>query len=158
SGGFDRGIQAALERILVSPQFLYRIERDPDGTNAGAVYRVADLDLASRLSFFLWSSIPDDELIKVAAAGPLSAPPVLERQVRRMLADPKSDAFIENFFGQWLFVRNVALTKPDPKTFPEFDERLRAAFQQETELFLRAQIREDRSVMELLTADYTFMN
>jgi hypothetical protein len=156
--GFDGGIQGVIERLLVSPQFLYRMEKDPAGVAKGGSYRVSDLDLASRLSFFLWSSIPDDELLTVASSGRLSDPATLERQVRRMLADRRADALVKNFFGQWLFVRNVALTKPDTRTFPDFDERLRAAFQQETEMFLQAQLREDRPVLDLLTADYTFMN
>ena len=157
-GTFDAGIQTALERILIDPEFLFRIERDPDSTAPGDIYRLTDLELASRLSFFVWSSIPDDTLLDVAARGELSDPAVLERQVRRMLADPRSRALVDNFAGQWLMLRNVRGFTPDPKIFPEFDENLREAFQQETALFIESQVREDRSVVELLSADYTFLN
>ena len=157
-GTFDAGIQTALERILIDPEFLFRIERDPDSTAPGDIYRLTDLELASRLSFFVWSSIPDDALLDVAARGELSDPAVLERQVRRMLADPRSRALVDNFAGQWLMLRNVRGFTPDPNIFPEFDENLREAFQQETALFIDSQVREDRSVVELLSADYTFLN
>ena len=157
-GSFDAGIEYALERILVAPAFLFRIERAPEGAAAGAVYRVSDVDLASRLSFFLWSSIPDDELLDLAGRGRLHDPAVLERQVRRMLSDARAQALVRNFFGQWLQLRNVRTSAPDPREYPEFDDSLREAFQQETQLFLESQLREDRSVLDLLTANYTFMN
>ena len=156
--GFEAGIERALQVLLVSPQFLFRFERDPLEAPQGSNYQVSDLALASRLSFFLWSSIPDDELLDVAIAGQLSDPPVLERQVRRMVADPRSDALVKNFGGQWLFLRNIPSLKPARDRDPDFDEDLRVAFRRETELFLRSTIREDRSAIELLTADYTFVN
>ena len=156
--GFEAGIQAALERILIDPEFLFRIERDPDGVPPGTPYRLSDLELASRLSFFLWSSLPDDELLDVAASGALSEPGVLERQVRRMLADGRAPALVDNFVSQWLTLRRVGGITPDPNLFPLFDENLREAFQRETELFVESQLREDRSVVELLSADYTFLN
>ena len=157
-GNFEAGISTALQRILVSPEFLFRIERDPSSLAAGAAYRIDDLELASRLSFFLWSSIPDDELLSLATAGKLKDPAVLERQVKRMLADPKSDALVTNFFGQWLYLRNMPGVHPDPEAFSDFDENLRSAFEQETHLFLQSNLREDRSVLNLLNADYTFVN
>ena len=157
-GGFDEGVRAGLERILIDPEFLFRIERDPSGAAPGSVYRLNDVELASRLSFFLWSSIPDDELLDLAARGQLSDPTTLERQVRRMLADTRSMALVDNFASQWLSLRSVRGIAPDPNLFPDFDENLRRAFQQETHLFLDSQIREDRSVTELLGADYTFLN
>ena len=157
-GGFEAGIEKALIRLLTDPEFLFRAERDPVAVAPGAPYRISDLELASRLSFFLWSSIPDDPLLDLAAAGRLKNPAVLEQQVRRMLADPRAKALVSNFFGQWLYVRNMATHRPDPKTFPEFDENLRDAFQRESELFLESQLREDRPVTDLLTADYTFAN
>ena len=158
AGGFEAGIRTAIERLLIDPEFLFRIERDPDGLAPGAPYRLADLELASRLSFFLWSSIPDDELLDVAAEGRLSDPAELERQVRRMLADPRAAALVENFAGQWLALRSVDGLAPDPNLFPEFDENLREALRRETDLFLESQLREDRSVVDLLRADYTFLN
>jgi hypothetical protein len=154
---FEAGIQTAIERLLVSPYFLLRKETDPPAGRP-AVYRISDTELASRLSFFLWSSIPDDELLTLASAGRLSQPAVLERQVRRMLRDDRSQAFFANFFGQWLYLRNLDSHRPDTKLFPQFDENLRDAFKRETELFLQSQFRDDRSVLELLTADYTFVN
>ena len=157
-GGFEAGIQQALERLLVSPNFLFRVERDPVHVEPGTAYRLSDLELASRLSFFLWSSIPDDELLDLAARGSLEDAAVLEQQVRRMLADDRASALTGNFFGQWLHVRNVRAIRPDPVAFPEFDDSLRDAFRRETELFLEAQLREDRPVTELLTADHTFLN
>ena len=157
-GGFEAGIQAALERILIDPEFLFRIERDPAGVAPGTPYRLSDLELASRLSFFLWSSIPDDELLDVAASRELSDPGVLEQQVRRMLADRRATALVDNFVSQWLTLRRVGGVTPDPNLFPGFDENLREAFQRETELFVESQLREDRSVVELLSADYTFLN
>ena len=157
-GGFEAGIGMALQRILVSPEFLFRIEHDPATVSAGAAYRISDLELASRLSFFLWSSIPDNQLLNLAAAGKLKEPAVLEQQVRRMLADSRSNALVTNFFGQWLYLRNMPGVHPDQDAFPEFDENLRAAFEQETHLFLESNLREDRSVLDLLNADYTFVN
>jgi hypothetical protein len=156
--GFDAGIRAALERILVDPQFLFRIEHDPAGAVHGTAYRVSDVELASRLSFFLWSSLPDDELLDVAERGRLRQPAELERQVRRMLADPRARTLVSNFAMQWLYLRNVQAVAPDVNAFPGFDENLRRAFQRETELFLESQLREDRSVVELLDASYTFVN
>jgi mono/diheme cytochrome c family protein len=158
SRGFEAGIQAALERILIDPEFLFRFERDPAKVAPGTVHRLTDVELASRLSFFLWSSIPDDELLDVAAQGKLKDPAVLEREVRRMLADRRSQALVSNFFGQWLMLRNMRGVSPDPNVFPEFDENLREAFQRETELFIEEQLRENKSVLELLNADYTFLN
>ena len=157
-GDFDRGVQRAVERILVDPEFLFRVERDPQGVLPGSVYELADLELASRLSFFLWSSIPDDELLEVAEAGRLRQPEVLRGQVRRMLADARAESLIRNFAAQWLFLRNLRALGPDVNLFPEFDDNLRDAFQRETELFLLSQLREDRTVLDLLTADYTFVN
>jgi hypothetical protein len=153
---FDSGIQFALEGILVSPHFLFRSERQTAG--AVGAYRVADLELASRLSFFLWSSIPDDELIDLAVRGQLHTPAVLLQQVKRMLADPRSQALISNFGGQWLFLRNLPTVVTDPHEFPDFDDNLRDAFQRETELFFASQVRENRPIVEMLTADYTFAN
>ena len=158
SGGFEAGIRMAIERLLIDPEFLFRIERDPEGLAPGAPYRLADLELASRLSFFLWSSIPDDELLDVAAEGRLTEDGELERQVRRMLADPRAAALVENFAGQWLALRSVDGLAPDPNLFPGFDENLREALRRETDLFLESQLREDRSVVDLLRADYTFLN
>ena len=158
-GGFDAGISAGLQRMLVSPEFLFRIEPDPAKLPVdAATYRIDDLEFASRLSFFLWSSIPDDQLLNIAAAGKLKDPAVLEHQVRRMLADPKSKALVTNFFGQWLYLRNMPLIHPDPEAFPDFDENLREAFEQETQLFVESNLREDRSIVNLLNADYTFLN
>jgi mono/diheme cytochrome c family protein len=155
---FDRGIQRALERVLVSPQFLFRIEKEPAGAVPGSVYRVSDFELASRLSFFLWSSIPDDELLDAAAAGTLRKPEVLRRQVTRMLADSRSRSLVTNFAAQWLFLRDVETKEPDVYLFRDFDESVRASFARETDLFLDSILRENRSVLELLTADYTFLN
>ncbi len=157
-GGFDRGIQRGIERLLVSPEFLFRIERDPADVPPDTPYRVSDLELASRLSFFLWSSIPDDELLDAAIAGELGDPAVLDAQVRRMLADDRSRALVNNFAAQWLYLRDVEAKEPDPGFFPGFDENLRQAFQQETELFVDSVLRGDRSVLDLLAADYTFVN
>ena len=157
-GGFERGVQEALARLLVSPQFLFRIERDPASIPADGVYAVSDLDLASRLSFFLWSSIPDDELLDAAVAGTLRDPGVLEAQVGRMLADRRAAALTRNFGGQWLHLRNLRAVDPDASAYPEFDDNLREAFARETELFLESQMRDDRPLEELLTARYTFLN
>jgi mono/diheme cytochrome c family protein len=157
-GTFDTGIQTALQRILATPKFVFRIERDPAGVVPGVPYRIADIDLASRLSFFLWSSIPDDELLTLAAQGRLHARPVLEQQVRRMIADPKSGSLVTNFAGQWLQLRNLRSMAPNANEFPDFDDNLRQAFQRETELFFESIVREDRNVIDLMTADYTFVN
>ena len=158
-GGFDDGIKRALERLLVSPEFLFRIEFDPGDVRPDALYRISDLELASRLSFFLWSSIPDDELIDLGARGTLHTPKVLDQQVRRMIADRRSADLVENFAGQWLFLRDfVAVKRPDDRLFPNFDEGLRHAMAEETRLFVEAILREDRSVLDLLGADFTFLN
>ena len=157
-GGFERGVQRMVERLLVSPEFLFRIEREPEGVRADSSYRIGDLELASRLSFFLWSSIPDDELLDHAVTGDLRDPAVLNAQVRRMLIDPRSKALVGNFAEQWLFLRDVDAKEPDPGFFPSFDENLRAAFRRETELFIDSIMREDRPVLELMTAGYSFLN
>ncbi len=157
-GDFEAGIELALQRILVSPEFLFRIERDPEDAAPNTPYPISDLELASRLSFFLWSSIPDDSLLELAERGELRTPGVLEEQVRRMLGDRRSQALVSNFAGQWLYLRNVGTASPDLGEFPEFDENLRQAFQQEAELFFESMLREDHSVMDLLDADYTFLN
>ncbi len=159
-GGFDRGIQKALRALLVDPEFLFRInvEGTPDTVEPGTAYPISDIELASRLSFFLWSSIPDDELLALAEQGRLGAPDVLRGQIRRMVDNPKSSALVENFGGQWLYLRNLPGVRPDPDAYPEFDDNLREAFRTETELFLESQLRADRSVVELLTADYTYAN
>ena len=157
-GGFEAGVRWAIEALLVSPKFLFRVEEPPAGAAPGAPYRLGDLDLASRLSFFLWSSIPDDDLVDLAARGRLREPGVLERQVRRMLDDPRAQALVENFAGQWLYLRNLPSVAPDTGRFPEFDDNLRQALRQETELFVGSQIRENRGVLDLLRADYTFIN
>jgi hypothetical protein len=157
-GTFDDGIQAALQRVLADPEFLYRGEAEPANVAVGRPYRVSDLALASRLSFFLWSSIPDDELIDLAAQGRLRDPAVLERQVRRMVADSRADALVTNFTGQWLNVRSLKTSEPVVNLFPDFDDNLRNAFQRETELFFGSIVHEDRSVLDLLDADYTFVS
>jgi mono/diheme cytochrome c family protein len=156
-GTFDAGIQLALRRVLASPSFIFRVEEDAAYT-AGTVHRVSDLELASRLSFFLWSSIPDETLLDLATKGQLSQPAVLERQVRRMLADPRANALVSNFSGQWLHLRNLKTIAPNHDEFPDFDDTLREAFQKEAELFVDSIVREDRSVLDLLTGDYTFVN
>ena len=157
-GGFERGIQRSIERLLVSPEFLFRIEREPDVVSADGVYPINDLELASRLSFFLWSSIPDDGLLEAATQGELRDPAVLDREVRRMLADPRSSALVTNFAEQWLFLRDVDAKEPDAGFFPGFDENLRQAFRTETTLFVDSVLRDDRSVLDLLTANHTFVN
>ena len=154
---FESGIQAALEAMLVSPEFLFRIERDPADARADAAYRISDLELASRLSFFLWSTIPDAELLNLAEHDKLHEPGVLDRQVRRMLEDPRADTLVANFVGQWLQLRNVDTVRPDPVIFP-FDEALRRSFLTETTLFVSSIFREDRSLLDVLSADYTFVN
>ena len=156
-GDFDAGIGSALTSVLVNPAFLFRVEVDPEQVSGGA-YRISDLELASRLSFFLWSSIPDDELLDAAIRGDLSRPGEVERQARRMLADPRSKNLASNFAGQWLLLRNLESVSPDPRLYPDFDDNLRQAFRQETELFFDSVLREDRSVLDLLNADYTFLN
>ena len=156
--GFDGGIEMALRRLLVSPEFLFRIESEPSGVAAGAAYTVSDLELASRLSFFLWSSIPDDELLNAAVRGTLRKPGVIERQIRRMLADPRADALSVNFAGQWLQLRTVEGASPNEFLFPNFGENLRRDFRRETELFFQSVLRENRSLLDFLTADYTFVN
>jgi mono/diheme cytochrome c family protein len=158
AGTFDTGIERALQRVLASPKFFIRVEQEPSNIAAGAVYPVSDYELASRLSFFLLSSIPDDVLIDLAGQGRLRTPDVLERQVRRMLADPKADRLVENFAGQWLQLRNLRNSVPNEDLFPAFDDNLRQSFQRETELFFGSIVREDRSALDLLTADYTFVN
>jgi len=156
---FDAGIRAGVARVLVSPSFLYRVERDPAGLRAGATRRVSDVELASRLSFFLWSSIPDQPLLDLAAAGGLRAPGVLAAQVKRMLADPRADALVSNFTGQWLQLRNLeSKVQPDILMFPDFDDNIREAFRKETELLFSHILRQNRSAMELLSADYTFVD
>ena len=157
-GGFEAGIGTALRRILVGPEFLYRVERDPENVAPDTPYRISDLELASRLSFFLWSSLPDDQLLELAEAGKLKDPEVLEQQIRRLLGDWRSKALVSNFAGQWLQLRNLRSINPDSEAFPSFDYNLRDAFRQETELFFESLLRENRSVLELLSADYTFVN
>ncbi len=153
--GFEAGIEAAVQRILASPQFILRIERDPA---PGVIHAVTDVELASRLSFFLWSSIPDDALLKLASEGSLKRPAVLDREIRRMLTDAKSAAIVDNFAGQWLRLRNVINILPNSDLYPDFDENLRQSFRRETEMFFESIIREDRNVLDLLTADYSFIN
>ncbi len=157
-GDFDHGIEKALRAMLISPDFLFRVEQDPAGLQAGAMYRVSDYELASRLSFFLWSSVPDDELLKLASQSKLKDPAVLDAQVHRMLDDPRSDSLVSNFGGQWLYLRNLATVKPDQDLFPEFDESLRRSFRAETDAFLSSIFRDDRPVTDLLSANYTFLN
>jgi hypothetical protein len=157
-GGFNEGIEMALRAVLVSPDFLFRVERDPGGSAPGSVHQISGFELASRLSFFLWSSIPDEQLLNLAEKDKLKDPAILEQQVARMLADPKSKAFAANFAGQWLYIRNLASHEADPDEFPELDNSLRHAFDEETELFFRSILRENRPVTELLDAKYTFLN
>ena len=157
-GGFEAGIELALRRLLASPEFLFRVVRDPEGVASGTDYSLTDLEMASRLSFFLWSSIPDDELLDEAVAGRLSEPAVLEAQVLRMLADERADALFENFAGQWLYLRNIPALLPDENRFPDFGEGLRLAMKRETEMLFESVMREDLSVLEFLNADHTFIN
>jgi hypothetical protein len=158
AGTFDDGIELALRRLLTSPQFLVRAEKEPAKVASGQPYHISDLELASRLSFFLWSSVPDDELINLASQKKLGSPGVLEQQVRRMLADPRSDALVSNFAAQLLYLRNLATTSPDGIFYPDWDDELRQGFRREAELFFESIMREDRNVVDLLTADYTFVN
>jgi mono/diheme cytochrome c family protein len=156
--GFETGIEIALRSLLVNPEFLFRMERDPAGTAANTVYRISDIELASRLSFFLWSSIPDDELLSLAAQGKLRDLKVLEQQVQRMLRDSRSAALVDSFAEQWLYLRNLAAIYPDARLFPDFDDNLRQALRRETELLFASILKEDRNVLDLLTANYTFLN
>ena len=158
TGSFERGVQKALQRILASPKFCFHIEQDPPGLAPASVYRINDRELASRLSFFLWSSIPDTQLLDLAAKNTLHTPAVLETQVRRMIADPKADSLTTNFADQWLYLRNLKNMQPNSEDFPDFDDNLRQAFQKEAELFFQSVIKEDRNVLDLMTADYTFVN
>lgn len=158
AGEFEDGIELALRRLLASPQFLVRVEKEPTTVRAGQPYRITELELASRLSFFLWSSIPDDELINLASQGKLTNPQMLEQQVRRMLADARSDALVRNFAAQLLYLRNLPATSPDGIFYPDWDDELRQSFARETELFFESIMREDRNIVDLLTADYTFLN
>jgi hypothetical protein len=157
-GSFETGVEMGLRAVLVNPEFLFRVEQDPNGVAPGTAYRMSDVELASRLSFFLWSSIPDDELLDTAIKGKLRAPGVLEQQVRRMLADRRSQTLVTNFADQWLYLRNLASANPDMRLFAGFDDNLRQAFREETEFFFESIMREDRSVLDLLSADYTFLN
>ena len=154
-GDFEIGIQTALARVLVAPRFVFRTEDEPASAPAGSVYRISDVELASRLSFFLWSSLPDDELLTLAAKNQLREPATLQRQVRRMLQDPKADALVQNFAGQWLYLRELATLTTDA---PAFNQNLRQAFRRETELMFGGIVREDRSILELLDADYTYVD
>ena len=156
-GTFEAGIESALQLILANPEFLFRFEADPAGA-PGSVERIDDVALASRLSFFLWSSIPDDQLMALAVKGRLKDPAVLDAQVRRMLADPKANALVDNFAEQWLFLRNLKNAAPNMTEFPDFDDNLRQAMKEETKLFFLSIMHEDRSIIDLLNADYTFIN
>ncbi len=158
AGNFESGVEMALQRLLASPKFVFRAEHDPAGIAAGAVYRVKDLEMASRLSFFLWSSIPDNELLEAAAQGKLKTASGLEQQVKRMLADPRAESMVSNFAGQWLYLRNLRSQVPNSLEFPDFDDNLRVALQRETELFFQSIMRDDRNVLDLMTADYTYVN
>ena len=157
-GGFEAGIETAVRALLTSTEFLFRVERDPEGVASGTAYRLSDLELATRLSFFLWSSLPDDELLDLAEQDDLSDPDILETQVRRMLEDPRAASLSTNFASQWLHLRNLDASKPNLRTFPDFDENLRQGFRRETEMLFGHIVDEDRSVLELLSADYTFLN
>jgi hypothetical protein len=158
AGNFDSGIEFALRRILAAPSFVYRAEIEPDALKPGEIYRIGDFELASRLSFFLWSSIPDDTLLDLAAQNKLHQPEILAREVRRMIADPRAAALVGNFAGQWLELRNLQGIQPDPEKYPDFDDNLRRAFRQEAELFFESIVKDDRPVPDLMTADYTFVN
>jgi uncharacterized protein DUF1592/uncharacterized protein DUF1588/uncharacterized protein DUF1585/uncharacterized protein DUF1587/uncharacterized protein DUF1595 len=156
--GFEAGIESALSAVLVSPEFLFRIEQDPPKTASDGIYRINDLELASRLSFFIWSSIPDEELLATAERGELHKPEILEKQARRMLADARAENLVRNFAEQWLHLRNLESITPDLRLFPDFDDNLRQAFRRETEMHFETVLRDDRSVLELLHSDYTFLN
>ena len=156
--GFEGGIQFAIQRLLADPEFIFRIERDPEDATPGDSYPISDVTLASRLSFFLWSTLPDETLLQLAVEGKLSNPTVLKQQALRMLDDPRASALVDNFVGQWLLLRNIPNVTPDPNLFPTFDENLREAFRQESELFVESILRDDRSVVDLLNANYTFVN
>ncbi|MGJ8643322.1 MAG: DUF1592 domain-containing protein [Luteolibacter sp.] len=158
SGGFEKGLEGALAAVLVSPNFLFRIETDPPEAKPGDVLPIDDFALASRLSYFLWSSLPDTELLDLAEAGKLSDPENMKAQIRRMLADPRSEALSTNFASQWLHIRNLAAVSPDLRLFPDFDDNLREAFRRETELLFQSIVDDDRSIVDLITADYTFLN
>jgi hypothetical protein len=155
---FDSGIERALRLILSNPQFLFRFEHEPASLAAGAVYRISDVELASRLSFFLWSSLPDEELLSAAIAGKLKDSAELDRQVKRMLADARSESLVTDFSAQWLFLRNLRAVTPDPQSFPDFDDNLRQSMRRETELFVDSIVREDHSILDFLNADYTFVD
>jgi hypothetical protein len=157
-GDFAAGIRVGLQRMLADPEFVFRVERDPSRAKPGSVHRISDLELASRLSFFLWSSIPDEELLTLASRRRLGDEGRLEQQVRRMMADPRSKAIVDNFAGQWLYLRNLRSQSPDRIEFPDFDDNLRQAFRRETEMLFESVMREDRNVLDLMTADYTFVN
>ncbi len=155
---FEGGIKRALESILVSPEFLFRIERDIQDLKPGAIYQITDIELASRLSFFIWSSIPDEELLDLAIANRLSRPETITAQVNRMLRDPRAQSLVNNFASQWLHLRNLDSVTPDLRLYPDFDHNLRNAFREETEIFIKSILEEDRSVLDLLHADYTYLN
>jgi hypothetical protein len=157
-GGFEEGIRGALEAVLASPLFIFRLEREPETARPGGIYRVADVDLASRLSFFLWGALPDQELMALAAANKLSAPGTIEKQTRRMLADPRADALGSRFAAQWLRLQDVEKVHPDPNFYPDYDDNLAAAMRRETELFFNNLVRHDRSLLEMYTASYAFVN
>jgi hypothetical protein len=157
-GDFEGGIRLALQAMLANPRFVFRLEQAPPTLRAGQTYRISDLDLASRLSFFLWGTVPDEELLKAATSGGLRTPGGLDRQVKRMLADPKSEAVATRFGAQWLRLQDIKKNRPDPLLYPQWDDTLADAFKRETELFFDSMVREDRNVLDLLTADYTFAN
>ena len=157
-GGFEEGVRTALEAILASPHFIFRLEKEPVTATPGSSYRVADMDLASRLSFFLWGTLPDQELLTLAAQGRLSAPGALEKQAKRMLADPRADALGTRFAAQWLRLQDIDKVHPDPNNYPNFDDNLSGAMRRETELFFNSLVREDHSLLDLYRADYTFVN
>ncbi len=158
NGGFEHGVQTALRFILTSPEFLFRSEPDPESVAAGDVYAISDLALASRLSFFLWSSIPDEELLELATANKLNEPEIFEQQVDRMLRDPNALALVDNFAAQWLFLRNLKSINPDTRTFPDFDDKLRQAFRTETTLFITSIMQNDSTILDMINADYTYVN
>jgi hypothetical protein len=157
-GGFEEGVRTALEAILASPHFIFRLEKEPPTAAPGSTYRVADVDLASRLSFFLWGTLPDQELLTLAEQNKLSAPGAVEKQARRMLADSRSDALGSRFAAQWLRLQDIDKVHPDPNNYPNFDDNLAGAMRRETELFFNSLVREDRSLLDLYRADYTFVN